>query len=420
MAETDLKTQETQAQNGKSPEASPEKKTGDSVDGKAKGMMCLVTGKRHLICQDISSAVESLGEACELLAQEFGDKAPECAEAYFYYGKALLEAARLEAGVLGNIDTDESEEKSEDDEEDEEQDKEQGGDTEEGDTNDDNAAADEENNQEEADSGEAATNAEPEKEKEEIAGDGKETQDAAEQEVEDEEDPSNLQLSWEMLELAKMVLTEQLEGENKAGLTGEARTSLEKRLFETFLILGEVSLENENYPQAVEDLSICLEKQKAVLPEDSRNIAVTYYQLGIAQGFNMKYEEAVDTLGLAIGVLKKRIDNLAKKAESVDESKKDDVFYTREKEMAELESLIPEIKEKITDTIEMKEESLRKIAEVKEQIGFGPSSSGDASTSSTGSSKPISSISIKRKAETSTDSEKKVRTEAEVLKDNGQ
>ena len=373
------------------------------------------------------------GEACELLAQEFGDKAPECAEAYFYYGKALLEAARLEAGVLGNIDTDESEEKSEDDEDDEEQ----GGDTEEGDTNDDNAAADEENNQEEADSGEAATNAEPEKEKEEIAGDGKETQDAAEQEVEDEEDPSNLQLSWEMLELAKMVLTEQLEGENKAGLTGEARTSLEKRLFETFLILGEVSLENENYPQAVEDLSICLEKQKvmndefstskrlnkyfkAVLPEDSRNIAVTYYQLGIAQGFNMKYEEAVDTLGLAIGVLKKRIDNLAKKAESVDESKKDDVFYTREKEMAELESLIPEIKEKITDTIEMKEESLRKIAEVKEQIGFGPSSSGDASTSSTGSSKPISSISIKRKAETSTDSEKKVRTEAEVLKDNGQ
>merc|ERR1719446_744859 len=108
-------------------------------------MMSLVSGKRHLLVQDISSAVASLGEACELLAQEFGDKAPECAEAYFYYGKALLEAARLEAGVLGNIDTDESEERSEVD-----------------------------------------ANAEPEKEKEEIAGDGKETQDAAEQEVEDE------------------------------------------------------------------------------------------------------------------------------------------------------------------------------------------------------------------------------------------
>lgn len=160
-----------------------------------------------------------------------------------------------------------------------------------------------------------------------------------------------------------------------------------------------------------------------MLPEDSRNIAVTYYQLGIAQGFNMKYEEAVDTLGLAINVLKKRIDNLANKTESVDESKKDDAFYTREKEMAELESLIPEIKEKITDTNEMREESLRKIAEVKEQMGFGSSStsSGGASTSSSGSAKPISSISIKRKAETtSADSDKKVRTETEVLKENGQ
>ena len=85
----------------------------------------------------------------------------------------------------------------------------------------------------------------------------------------------------------------------------------------------------------------------------------------------MKYEEAVDKLELAICVLKKRIDNLVNKTESVDEAKKNDAFYTREKEIAELEALIPEIKEKILDTNEMKEESVRKIAEVKEQMGFG-------------------------------------------------
>merc|ERR1712107_672204 len=95
MAETDLENQAAQAQDGKSPEASPEKKE-DSANSKAKAMMSLVSVKRHLLCQDIASAVTSLGEACELLAQEFGEKAPECAEAYFYYGKALLEAARLE------------------------------------------------------------------------------------------------------------------------------------------------------------------------------------------------------------------------------------------------------------------------------------------------------------------------------------
>ena len=228
--------------------------------------MSLVSGKRHLLCQDIASAVTSLGkmiiscsiiiivaagEACELLAQEFGEKAPECAEAYFYYGKALLEAARLEAGVLGNIDTDgESEEKSEDDDDDEEG-EEEGGDDEE--KNEDKEDANEE---------ESGKEAEPEKVKEDIAGDKREGEDAAEQEQEDEEDPSNLQLAWEMLELAKMVLVDQLETQDK--MTPEVKDSLEKWLFETYLILGEVSLENENYPQAVDDLSICLEKQKVM------------------------------------------------------------------------------------------------------------------------------------------------------------
>merc|ERR1719450_1313816 len=31
-----------------------------------------------------------------------GEMAAECAEAYFYYGKALLELSRVESGVLGN------------------------------------------------------------------------------------------------------------------------------------------------------------------------------------------------------------------------------------------------------------------------------------------------------------------------------
>ena len=143
----------------------------------------------------------------------------------------------------------------------------------------------------------------------------------------------------------------------------------------------------------------------------------------------MKYEEAVDKLELAICVLKKRIDNLVNKTESVDEAKKNDAFYTREKEIAELEALIPEIKEKILDTNEMKEESVRKIAEVKEQMGFGsgelhnlvqivlinylmlgPSSASSSGAGSSGA-KPISTISVKRKAESTSDGDKKAKTE---------
>ena len=42
----------------------------------------------------------------------------------------------------------------------------------------------------------------------------------------------------------------------------ELKASVEKKLCETFLTLGEDSLENENYAQAVEDLNLCLDRQK--------------------------------------------------------------------------------------------------------------------------------------------------------------
>eukprot|EP00090_Calanus_glacialis_P004218 TRINITY_DN1311_c0_g1_i2.p1 TRINITY_DN1311_c0_g1~~TRINITY_DN1311_c0_g1_i2.p1 ORF type:complete len:401 (-),score=205.30 TRINITY_DN1311_c0_g1_i2:462-1664(-) len=390
MAATDLENQ-TQAQSGESPEtkdASPSKAaTQTPEERKAAALMALVTGKRHMLVQDIPAAVSSLGEACELLSAEFGETAPECAEAYFYYGKALLEMARLEAGVLGNgLDGDGESEKSEEPEDEDE----------------------DEDEEESPESGEGEA-AEPEAEKgaegaektetDSVEGDKKEGEDAAAQEAEDEDDPSNLQLAWEMLELAKMVFTEQLEGAQKASLTEELKATVEKKLCETFLTLGEVSLENENYVQAVEDLNLCLERQKASLPSDSRNIAETLYQLGVALGFHMKYEEAVASLEAAIAVLDSRIKNLKEKTESPDEAKKNDAFYTREKEIAEIEALIPEIKEKITDTNEMKDESIKKVAELKEQIGFGSSSSSSGAGSSTSTAKPIATISFKRKKE---------------------
>merc|ERR1711913_200647 len=140
----------------------------------------------------------------------------------------------------------------------------------------------------------------------------------------EEEEPSNLQLAWEMLELAKLVYSKQLEAgaENKA--------HLEERLVSTMLALGEVSIENENYKQAVEDIMECLKKQ-GHFPKDARIVAETHYQLGVAQGFNAQYDEAVESLKNAINL---------QKAE--DEETK--------KEVSDLKALIPEIEEKIKDT----------------------------------------------------------------------
>jgi hypothetical protein len=66
-------------------------------------MQKMTIGKRDLLLQDPNSAVEHLAEACEMLGKLYGETAQECGDAYFYYGKALLELGRLEAGVIDNV-----------------------------------------------------------------------------------------------------------------------------------------------------------------------------------------------------------------------------------------------------------------------------------------------------------------------------
>merc|ERR1712212_421247 len=62
----------------------------------------LAEGKRDLLVHAVPDAVSNCSKACEIMAKQKGEMAAECAEAYFYYGKALLELSRVESGVLGN------------------------------------------------------------------------------------------------------------------------------------------------------------------------------------------------------------------------------------------------------------------------------------------------------------------------------
>ncbi len=64
----------------------------------------LASGKRNLLVRDVNAAVDSFAESCQLLVQLYGETGKECGEAYFYYGKALLELARMERGVIENLD----------------------------------------------------------------------------------------------------------------------------------------------------------------------------------------------------------------------------------------------------------------------------------------------------------------------------
>merc|ERR1712223_2303969 len=200
--------------------------------------------------------------------------------------------------------------------------------------------------------------------------------DAKEVEKEDEEDPSNLQLAWEMLELAKTILVKQAE---------------------SITIVNAVDDKDaEEKTKLKEDLETCLTGRQQMLPEDSRCIAETHYQIGVAQGFNLQFDEAVTSLEGAIKCLQTRIDKLKTKTESIDPTKVGDAFSTREKEIKEIESLIPEIREKIADTKDMKTETFKKLGDkrlMEEGIASAFGSAEAGSSNGEGTSKVASTIS---------------------------
>merc|ERR1711874_107672 len=187
----------------------------------------------------------------------------------------------------------------------------------------------------------------------------------------EKEDPSNLQLAWEMLEVAKVVYSKMVT-ENKEDL------SIMEKLCCTLCLIGEVSIENENYKQAVEDFQDCLKRQEK-FAKDSRCTAETHYQLGVALGYHGQFDEAVASLKSAISIIQERIGN--KDKEESEDAKK---------EVTELKALVPEIEEKIKDTEDMKKEAEKKKAT--------EGASGDAFKSDAKDSKPVTSIAVKRKA----------------------
>jgi len=343
---------------------------------KADALESLMNGKRDLLCKDIPAAVSSLTEACEELSALCGEKSAECGEAYYYYGKALLEMARLENIVLGNALTGVPE--GEDiDESPQVEDPEKVTDEERADIEEKVDEALEENfdSCEQAKTplltieavgedvpmeGDGVDEKTPEmevdsQEEEELEkcdhADDKAA--AAEHEAKAADEPSTLQLAWEVLEVSKLICKEQLEG-GKATAAKDTIAAMEKRFCDTYHLLSEVSMESGNYGQAVEDLRVCLDRQRAILPTDSRNIAVTQYQLGVALGFEKKYDEAITCLEAAATVLNNTLGNLKEKSGRM-----------AKMEVTEIETLVPEIKAKIADIVDMKEGRKVDVADMK-------------------------------------------------------
>ncbi|XP_018430146.1 PREDICTED: nuclear autoantigenic sperm protein [Nanorana parkeri] len=312
----------------------------EDVDNEAKKLMG--AGRRHMVMKDIRSAVNAFQEASSVLGKKYGETADECADAFFSYGMALLELARMENGVLGNA----LEGMPDDEEEDGEKEE---------DPNIPSAAN--------LDEGEDAESEEGE------------DNEGTEEKENDEDDVGNLQLAWEMLDLSKIIFKRQ---PNKEAQLKAAQAHLK---------LGEVSVESENYGQAIEDFLACLNIQKEHLEKHDRLLAETHYQLGLAYQYSSKHDSAISHFTQSTDVIEKREALLTEQlGKAAGESTKE-----LQKEMDELKGLLPDIREKIEDSKEAQKTSEVTEKALKETLAGGSSgfSKENGSTSSSAPPAPV-------------------------------
>nr|XP_026487161.1 protein HGV2 [Vanessa tameamea] len=336
----------------------------------------LAAGRRHLAVRDYNAATESLAKACELLAKTHGDVADECAEAYLWYGKALLGLSREESGVLGGgvpgaNNEEEEENEDENGENGHEAPKENEQDVEMPNEKVEKIEAESTTKDEEV----ASSTAEIAEEKPGTSNGDQNDESVAN--LDNEEDVDNLQLAWEMLELSRSIL-------QKRGSASRAQ------LADAHLALGEVALESETYDKAVLDMVSCLEIQKELYRSDDRRIAETHYQIGLANSLASNFEDAITHFKNAANILESRIktlENPSAVAEDATVKKYSiaDPFYSVEEELKELKGLLPEIQEKIQDMMDYKAEMIKRVRET-----LCPSNGEGSSSASAGaaSSKP--------------------------------
>ncbi|PPR00520.1 hypothetical protein CVT26_009906 [Gymnopilus dilepis] len=216
---------------------------------------CIEQAKRAFALKKYEQAIDHYATALELITKEVGENAPETADLYFSYGKALLENAIAQSSVLGK---------------DQPQD------------------APEEDSKVASGSGSGTSgpilsfSGDPEEMEEDqpvdlfgqAAQEQEEEEEGHEQEQEEDGEPEDdFNAAWEVLDLARAIYDKQHvdDGDDEVKL----------KLADTYIALGDVSLETEKFDQAITDYEAGLKLKLELLPSSSRHIAEAHYKLSM-------------------------------------------------------------------------------------------------------------------------------------------
>ncbi|XP_035509239.1 nuclear autoantigenic sperm protein [Morone saxatilis] len=176
----------------------------------------------------------------------------------------------------------------------------------------------------------------------------------------EEDEVGNLQLAWEMLEVAKVIYKRK---ENQDDQLMAAQT---------YLKLGEVSAESGNYPQALEDFQECLALQLKHLPPHSRLLAETHYHVATTLCYMDQYSQAIQHYNSSIKVIETR---LAMLQEVIAAAEGADGAAEEKNEMDELKQLLPDIREKVEDAKESQRTASAASQAIQQTLGGASTSS---------------------------------------------
>ncbi|KAH9004443.1 hypothetical protein EDB86DRAFT_2797544, partial [Lactarius hatsudake] len=239
--------------------------------------------KKAFALRKYEQAVEHYATALELLSKTHAEDAPEMADVYFAYGKALLENAVVQSSVLGK-----------------DQQQQQDGAVEEAANGNkilsfSGDAEDEEEDEDPAVDLFEASKPDTDAEGEDDAGEG-------EGEGEDDAEPEDdFNAAWEVLDLARAIYEKRMDGDDAVRL----------KVADTFVMLGDISLETEKFEQAITDYSAGLALKTELLPLSSRQLAEAHYKLSIALDLTAgRLADAIHHAQRALESIEARLDEL--------------------------------------------------------------------------------------------------------------
>jgi nuclear autoantigenic sperm protein len=209
-------------------------------------------GRALLEAHRYEDATAFFGELLEIKANQYGEMDPRVAPAYLEYGNALFLAAQDEDGTFEDEDQGAEGEGQGSAEGDGEESAEAG--------DDDQSASGGEVEAGELDDQEVA--------QQEGAAEGQDAEAAADGEQEEGGEENDLTLSWQMLEVARVLYSK--------------RSNDEFALSRVHLKLGDHSMHRKMYADAIEDYQKALELRKQVLPADDKRIADIHVNLATA------------------------------------------------------------------------------------------------------------------------------------------